>query len=104
MNKKKLTIIIGAILLLIISYFYFGSNSDEDVSITAEVTRGVFLDEVIISGEAQSTSSKKINAPSNARRFGIYNMKIQDLVPEGTVVKKGGYIGTIEEHFRNEFH
>ncbi len=96
MNKKKLTIIIGVIILLIISYFYFSSSSNQDISLTAKVTKGVFLDEIFISGEAQSTSSKKINAPTNARRFGIYQIKIQDLVPEGTVVKKGGYIGKLD--------
>lgn len=96
MNKKKLTIIIGSAILLIISYFYFSSSSSQDISLTAKVTKGVFLDEIFISGEAQSTSSKKINGPTNARRFGIYQIKIQDLVPEGTVVKKGGYIGKLD--------
>ncbi|MCL6296000.1 efflux RND transporter periplasmic adaptor subunit [Jejuia spongiicola] len=96
MNKKKLTIIIGVAILLIISYFYFNSSSSQDISLTAKVTKGVFLDEIFISGEAQSTSSKKINGPTNARRFGIYQIKIQDLVPEGTVVKKGGYIGKLD--------
>ncbi len=96
MNKKKLTIIIGVAILLIISYFYFSSSSSQDISLTAKVTKGVFLDEIFISGEAQSTSSKKINGPTNARRFGIYQIKIQDLVPEGTVVKKGGYIGKLD--------
>lgn len=96
MNKKRLTIIIGGIVLLVASYFYFTSNSDEDISITTEVTRGVFLDEVIISGEAQSTSSKKIMGPAGARRYQIYQLKIQDLVPEGSIVKKGDYIGKLD--------
>ncbi|MFD1614416.1 efflux RND transporter periplasmic adaptor subunit [Gelatiniphilus marinus] len=96
MNKKKIAFIFGAIVLLIIVYSFFSSNTDEDVSLTAKVVKGTFLNEVLISGEAQSTSSKEINGPSNARRFGIYNIKIQDLVPEGTIVKKGGYIGKLD--------
>jgi multidrug resistance efflux pump len=96
MNKKKIAYIIGVIILLIIAYSYFSSNSDKDVSLTSKVIKGTFLNEVFISGEAQSTSSKKINGPSNARRFNIYQIKIQDLVPEGTVVKKGGYIGKLD--------
>lgn len=96
MNKKKVTYIIGTTILLIILYSYFKSNKDKDVSITTKVVRGTFLNEVFISGEAQSTSSKKINGPSNARRFNIYQIKIQDLVAEGTVVKKGGYIGKLD--------
>ena len=51
---------------------------------------------MFISGEAQSTSSKSINGPSGARRFQIYELKIQDLIPEGTIVKKGDYIGKLD--------
>ncbi len=96
MSKKKVAYIIGAVVLLIIIYSFYGTNNDKDISLTAKVEKGVFLNEVFISGEAQSTSSKKINGPSNARRFGVYNIKIQDLVPEGTVVKKGDYIGKLD--------
>ncbi|MEW4922508.1 RND transporter [Algibacter sp. 2305UL17-15] len=96
MSKKNLIIIGTAVVVLIISYSLFGSNSDEDSPITTEVIKGKFINEVIISGEAQSTSSKKINGPINARRFNIYQLKIQDLVAEGTVVKKGGYIGKLD--------
>jgi HlyD family secretion protein len=96
MNKKKLALIISGIVTLIIIYSFFRSTGDEDVSLTAKVVKGTFLNEVIISGEAQSTSSKEINGPINARRFNIYQLKIQDLVAEGTVVKKGDYIGKLD--------
>ena len=96
MKKRKL-FYIGILGILIIAlYSFFASNEDENTSLTAKVERGTFKDEVFISGEAQSTSSKKINGPTNARRYGIYNIKIQDLVPEGTVVKKGDYIGKLD--------
>lgn len=98
MNKKRIAYIVGTIVLIIIiiAYSYFNSNSDKDISLTAKVVKGTFLNEVFISGEAQSTSSKKINGPSNARRFNIYQIKIQDLVAEGTIVKKGDYIGKLD--------
>lgn len=96
MNKKRIAYILGILVIAIIGYYVFSSTNDEDASLTAKVERGTFLNEVLISGEAQSTSSKKINGPANARRFGIYNIKIQDLVAEGTVVKKGDYIGKLD--------
>ncbi|MDP5157734.1 MAG: efflux RND transporter periplasmic adaptor subunit [Flaviramulus sp.] len=96
MNKKKITYIIGFVVIIIIAYSYFNSKNDEDVSITTKALKGTFLNEVFISGEAQSTSSKEINGPSNARRFNIYQIKIQDLVAEGTIVKKGEYIGKLD--------
>lgn len=96
MSKKKYIIIGVALLVIIISYSLFGNTTDENIPITTEVKKGQFIDEVIISGEAQSTSSKEINGPSNAMRHRIYNLKIQDLVAEGTIVKKGGYIGKLD--------
>lgn len=96
MYKKKLLIIGASVIVLIISYSLFGGNSSENKPITVEVKKGKFISEVIISGEAQSTSSKEIKGPSNAMRYRIYNLKIQDLVAEGTIVKKGGYIGKLD--------
>ncbi|XCF05745.1 RND transporter [Tamlana crocina] len=96
MTKKRIAVIVGLIIIPVLAYSFFSSSSDENVSITSKVVRGTFLNEVFISGEAQSTSSKEINGPSNAQRFGLYNIKIQDLVPEGTVVKKGDYIGKLD--------
>lgn len=96
MSKKKLILFGTLALLLVLLFYVFKSKSDQDVSLTAKVIKGTFLDEVVISGEAQSTSSKQINGPGNARRFGLYQIKIQDLVAEGTVVKKGDYIGKLD--------
>lgn len=96
MSKKRIAYIIGSIIVLIAAYLYFNSSTEKDASLTAKVVKGTFLNEVFISGEAQSTSSKKINGPSNARRFNIYQIKIQDLVAEGTIVKKGDYIGKLD--------
>jgi multidrug resistance efflux pump len=96
MNKKRIAYIVGAIVLLILAYSYFNSSSEKDASLTAKVIKGTFLNEVFISGEAQSTSSKEISGPSNARRFQIYELKIQDLIPEGTIVKTGDYIGKLD--------
>lgn len=96
MNKKRLALIVSGIVILITIYSFFGGTGEEDVLLTTKIVRGTYLNEVIISGEAQSTSSKEINGPINARRFNIYQLKIQDLVAEGTIVKKGGYIGKID--------
>lgn len=96
MTKKKLVIIGASIILLVIIYSFYSKKSNEDISLTSKITKGTFLSEVMISGEAQSTSLKKINGPSSAMRHRIYQLKIQDLIPEGTIVKKGDYIGKID--------
>ena len=102
MSKKKY-ITIGVIAMIsIIAYFYFFKNDEEKIAITSKVKKGTFKSEVIISGEAQSNSLKKINAPENLRKFKVRNIKIQDLIPEGTIVKKGDYVGRLDPTDVNE--
>jgi multidrug efflux pump subunit AcrA (membrane-fusion protein) len=102
MSKKKLLYIGIPVVLLILGYFFFSSDTEDQVSITAKVVKGEFLSEVIISGEAQSTSLKNIDGPANLRKFRLNNIKIQDLIPEGTVVKEGDYVGKLDPSPVNE--
>ena len=103
MNKKRITII--SVITLILIYFvysYFSSSSDGETYLTTKVKKDNFISEVITSGEAQSTSLKKIKGPSNLRKFRLNNVKIQDLVAEGTIVKKGDYVGRLDPSSVNE--
>ncbi|MEE9350522.1 MAG: RND transporter, partial [Flavobacteriaceae bacterium] len=102
MSKTKIGIAIA--ILGIIAFFYFNNKKNEDgnISIIAKVKKGDFISEVITSGEAQSTSLTKINGPSNLRKFRLRDIKIQDLVAEGTVVKKGDYVGRLDPSGVNE--
>ncbi|NER15783.1 efflux RND transporter periplasmic adaptor subunit [Spongiivirga citrea] len=102
MKNRKVWIPALIVLLIISSYFLISSKDDENVMITAEVTSGEFIDEVFISGELQSTSLQKIKGPANLRRFRLNQIKIQDLVPEGTIVKKGDYVGKLDPSGVNE--
>ncbi len=102
MSKKKIYSLGAAVILIVIAYFYFSKSDDEKISITAEVEKGTFISEVVISGEAQSTSLKKIEGPRNLRKFKLRDIKIQDLIPEGSVVKKGDYVGRLDPSGVNE--
>lgn len=102
MSKKRIYTLGIITLILIASYFYFSGSDEEKITITSVVKKGIFISEVIISGEAQSTSLKKIKGPSNLRKFKLRDIKIQDLIPEGTVVKVGDYIGRLDPSGVNE--
>ena len=95
--KNKKILIPGIILLLIIvSYFLLSTKEGDTVALTTEVVMGDFINEVLISGDLQSTSLEKINGPANLRQFRLNQIKIQDLVAEGTTVKKGDYVGKLD--------
>ncbi|APZ46729.1 RND transporter [Polaribacter reichenbachii] len=103
MKKKRIAIISIIVLILIyFTYSYFSPSADGDVYLTSKVKKGNFLSEVITSGEAQSTSLKKIKGPDNLRKFRLNNLKIQDLVAEGTIVKQGDYVGRLDPSSVNE--
>ena len=102
--KKKRSLIFGFLIFVIISSFlYFWSDSsNSNTNLSVKVNRGDFVSEVTTSGEAQSNSLKKINGPENLRKFKIRDIKIQDLIPEGTVIKEGDYVGRLDPSNVNE--
>lgn len=103
MNKKKIAIItVIALVLIYFGYQYFSPATDGEIYLTTKVKKGNFVSEVITSGEAQSTSLKKIDGPDNLRKFRLNNLKIQDLVAEGSIVKEGDYVGRLDPSGVNE--
>ncbi len=102
MKYKKYLWIAGMLLFIVVAYAFFRGSKETELAITTVVKKGDFLDEVIISGEAQSTSLKKINGPDAVRKFKLRDIKIQDLITEGTIVKKGDYIGKLDPSGVNE--
>ena len=103
MSKKRIAIITVAFLVIsYLVYSYFSPSSDDKVYLTSKVIKGNFISEVVTSGEVQSTSLKKITGPPNLRKFRLRDIKIQDLVPEGTIVKKGDYVGKLDPSGVNE--
>ena len=102
MKNKKLIIVIVALIAIASLYSYFNKEKSDNVSITTQVKKGDFISEVIVSGEVQSTSLTKIKGPSNLRKFKLRDIKIQDLIPEGTVIKAGDYVGRLDPSGVNE--
>lgn len=101
MNKKQwLLIASGAIILILVLSL---SSSDEGIlELTATSRKGAFTDNVVTTGELMAKNSVNINAPSDLRRYRIYNVKIVDLVSEGTEVDSNEYIGSLEKSAVNQ--
>ncbi len=98
MNKKKLLIIISsAVLLLIILFFSLRSNSSEEL-ITCKVQKGSIEVKVHSSGQLESENSENIVLPSvlSTQNVRVYEIKITDLIEEGSVVDSGQYIATLD--------
>ena len=103
--KRKLLIGAGISIGLLAAYFIFRTNSTGGVAdIIADVKRGPFKIEIETTGELEAKNSVKIVGPSSLMQFEIYQVNIQSIIDEGTVVKKGDWIATLDRsEFQNKF-
>lgn len=94
-------IIIAVVALIIIAFMIFKpGKSDVLKQLIVEVERGEFEILVTTTGELQAKSSVDIMGPSelrNSRSLRVREIKIKDLVPEGTVVDSGDYVGSLDQ-------
>ncbi len=60
------------------------------------VRKGVFNMEVTATGELSAKRSVKIRAPKGMNAAGIWETTITDLITEGTVVREGDYVATLD--------
>ncbi|MEI6900175.1 MAG: efflux RND transporter periplasmic adaptor subunit [Bacteroidota bacterium] len=97
MNTKKYYFMAAGLLLAaIVFYLLFGRN-DKAKLITAKVKKGIFPIEVTTTGELIAKSSEKIYGPAGMRQINVYQVKIQDIIPDGTVVDSGQYVATLDK-------
>jgi multidrug efflux pump subunit AcrA (membrane-fusion protein) len=88
--------VLGVILVCFVWYFSAsGTTTKSDVLVSP--TKGQFLVTVITTGELQAKSSIDIKGSENARAAGIWQMKITNIIPEGTVVKKGEFVADMDK-------
>lgn len=96
--KKQLTIGIGVVIaIILLFYFIFGSDGPSTETIKVKVQSGEFKIAVTTTGELEAKSSDKIYGPSNLRNVRIWNVKIEDIVPDGTLVDSGDYVASLDK-------
>jgi len=104
--KKKLLIGAGLLVLLLISYFVLRENKSGAIAdVITSVKSGPFKVEIETTGELEAKNSVKILGPAQLRDFEIWQVAIQSIVDEGTVVKKGDWVASLDpSEFQNRFN
>ena len=98
MNKNLLYVAVGSIIVIVILYFSLGSSGPGGIhDITASVIQGKFKVEITTTGELEALRSVQVFGPNDARRFRIGSFTIDKMVDEGTVVKEGDFICSIDK-------
>jgi len=95
-KHHRLTLIALALILIVATIAYFSLKRS---SLIYEVKKDNFEAVVSCKGEIQSEKSLLISFPDilSDRTLSIYQSQIKDLVPEGTIVKKGDYVALLDE-------
>lgn len=101
----KTRFLLPALVLLVLAatgfYFWKGSPAEaQGVVLDASVQEGPFEIFVTSTGELKAKNQTEIVAPGpELQQSGIYSeLKIEDLIQEGTVVKAGDYVASIEKN------
>lgn len=98
---KRVSLIIAALALVSIGAWFLlkgrPAASKEDKALTVKVKKGEFKVKVTATGELQAKRSEKIRGPQGMRTNGIWQTSISDMVAEGTLVKEGDYVATLDK-------
>ncbi len=95
--KKRTIWLLAALLVLIgIIGVSIRSGKSEVAGITAEVRKGEFLVDITTTGELEAKNSVQILGPQGTRNYRIWNMTIQDIIDEGSIVKKGDFVASLD--------
>ncbi|MBL7850118.1 MAG: RND transporter, partial [Cyclobacteriaceae bacterium] len=87
MKKRNYIIAAAGALVLVVAFFVVSGSQDGTASdILSVVKRGQFRVEIETTGELEAKNSVKIMGPQQLRNFQIWQVTIQNIVDEGTVV------------------
>lgn len=83
-------------MILLITWFTLGSEPTDTVELTTSPQRGEFVVDVTTTGELRAKNSVEIKGPQGGRDVRLFNLKIQSLIPEGTIVQKGDFVAELD--------
>lgn len=101
MNKtqKQFSLIFIALVgLILLIWFISGSEKNTASSVEVSAKKGTFKITVTTTGELEARSSEKIFGPSPTllREARIWQLKIDDIIPDGTIVDSGDYVAQLD--------
>ncbi|WP_460543518.1 efflux RND transporter periplasmic adaptor subunit [Echinicola sediminis] len=98
MKKNLIFVAAGSIVAIFILYFIFSPTASGDgADVIVPVKKGKFAVEIATTGELKALRSVQIMGPTRAREFRVYQLTIEKMVEEGTVVKEGDFIASVDK-------
>lgn len=94
--NKKVIISTLSIVFLITLWLFTRADTGNQLDLFVDVQRGDFNVVVTTTGELQAKNSIRIRGPQGAQTIQVWNLTIQSLVPEGTIVSKGDVVAELD--------
>jgi len=91
-----LSALFSTLCLIILSSCSTSTAEKQVDDLLSAVVKGPMEVTVTGTGELNAKKSVKIRAPQGMRPAGIYETTLSDLIPEGTVVKEGDYVASLD--------
>lgn len=97
--RKNLVAAIIATAVIGFGFWWFAIKAPtaDSSAILVSPKHGVFSITVTTTGELIAKNSKDIRGPEGVRALGIWQMKISNLVAEGTQVKAGDFVADLDQ-------
>lgn len=97
MKRNRIYVLIALIVVILVTiWLSIGSSGPEIETIMVPVEYGQFQIDVTTTGELEAKESEDIMGPANLRTVRIWQITIEDLIPDGTVVDSGDYVATLD--------
>jgi len=97
MKKKNIIIIVFSLTILTLIWFFYPKAIDAN-AISTKVNFGKFVISVTTTGELDAKNSTEIKGPPNLQSIEIWSdIKLENIVDEGTVVDSGDYIASLDK-------
>lgn len=97
MTTKRILIAVTILLVLSASaYALFFRSKKVSSDIIYDVKKKGFEVNILTTGELRSKSMTRISIPTKLQQLGIYQIKISDMVAEGTLVKQGEFVASLD--------
>lgn len=94
--NKKVVVSTLAIMILAALWFFTRAGTSEMLDLFVDVQKGEFNVVVTTTGELQAKNSIRVRGPQGAQTVQVWNMTIQSMVPEGTIVSKGDVVAELD--------
>ncbi|MCV9386004.1 efflux RND transporter periplasmic adaptor subunit [Reichenbachiella ulvae] len=97
MKSKRNLIIVAVVLIAIIPTWLLTSSGEAESVLISEAVKGDLAIQVTTTGELEAQKSVKIMGPGDGMQAaGIWDTRMDHIVEEGTVVKKGDYVARLD--------